>query len=660
MEGDKVIKLVRNEKGFKLYFKEQLVLYHDINNPCIKIGKGSANYKLKGHKFRIRGKLTESIPLKKFEIIENSEEVSGTNKIGIRFNEGNLLLELLCEVKNEFLEISLNLNDPTINRFWLTLGATPEEAIFGCGARFEDINLKGKKICSWVEDCSPVFRDYYTYFPLPTFISSECYFYHVDTYRYNEFDFSNHDHHQINVWGIPKKILLGKFTTLIELINKLSSLFGRQPNLPEWVFDGLILGIQGGKEIVKEKIEKARQSDIKICAAWCQDWQGIRMTSFGQQLFWNWKYNESRYPNLPKFIDELNKKGIKFLGYINPQLNTEGEQYKKEKNKDLFLKNENGEDCVIYTTDFPVVILDLNNPKTIGWIKSVVKNNMLGIGLSGWMADYGEYVPIDSKNHLEENSVEFHNKYPVLFAKLMYELLKEQNKLSDIFYFHRSGYIGSSKYMMCYWPGDQLVDWDQKLGLPSVIPCAINLGMCGIGHYCFDIGGFTTYGNYKRSKELFMRWAELSAFTLIMRTHEGNRPKENWQFDSDKETLTHLSIMVKIHSQLKPYLKHLVNEYQSSGLPPIRGIFMHYPDDETLYQLKYQYMLGRDLLIAPVIKPNLSKGRVYLPDDTWIHLWTKLEFKKGWHDIDAPLGKPLVFYRYGSDFSNLFNEISSF
>ncbi len=650
----------QKEDGFELYFNNQLIIKHDETNPCFKLGKGTARFKLKGHKFKIQEKLLEEFSLKHHELISFSNKGDSLSRLELSFSNANTKLTVEIEEKGNFLEIIPHYSDSSINRFWFFLNACPEEAIFGCGARFEKINLRGSIIHSWVEDCSPVFRDYYTYFPLPTFISSSNYFCHVDTCKYSEFNFEAPDYHVIHVWGIPKKIIICKQDNLISLIKELSNYFGRQPPLPDWVHDGIILGIQGGTQVVEEKIKIAEKAGIKICAVWCQDWQGIRMTSFGQQLFWNWKHDDTRYPNLPIFIKELNARGIKFLGYINTQLSTEGDLYKEGADKNYFLKNDNGEDYIIYTTDFPVAVLDLSNPNTLTWIKEIIKKHMLGIGLAGWMADYGEYVPVDAVNHARKEGECFHNEYPVIFAKIMHDLLKEEGKLDEIFYFHRSGYIHSSKYMMCYWPGDQLVDWDDKLGIGSVISCGISLGLCGIGNYHFDLGGFTTYGPYKRSKELFMRWAELSAFSLIMRTHEGNRPKDNWQFDGDSETLEHLSKMVKIHVHLKPYLLECEKEYQLTGIPPMRPLFLHYPKDSILHDLNFQYLLGRDLLIAPVIQPKKNQWNCYLPDDSWIHAWSGKRFKKGWYVVEAPLGRPPVFYRETSHHVGLFNELKNF
>jgi alpha-glucosidase len=648
-----------SDKSFKLFFNNYLFIDHNIKNPCFKLGLGTARYKMSHGHFKIKERLKDTINLTDYEIISQSE-----NELKIDFNFPGGTLNVIFLVVDSHLEIKPECTNSDINRFWISIVANEKEAIYGCGAQFSELNLRGKCVPLWVEEQGigrgdpPITGDWYTtYYPQPTFISSENYYCHIDTSFYSEFNFTQKNSHELYIWEIPKRILLGKYGTALKVVENLSTFLGRQPRLPDWVYDGVILGIQGGIDVVNEKIENSSKHNIKISAVWCQDWQGIRMTSFGKQLFWDWKFDENLYPDLSNFIEILNKNGIKFLGYINPFLAIEGELYKEASKQGYCIKNKDGNDYHLITTDFPTALLDLTNPKAIEWIKSIIKKNMIELGLNGWMVDYGEYLPTDAVLHSGISAEEFHNQYPVIWAKVIYDVLNETDNLKNLLYFTRSGYTHASKYTMLYWPGDQLVNWSLNDGIASVIPGGISLGICGIGYYHYDIGGYTTLTPFKRSKEVFLRWAELATFSMLMRTHEGNRPSENWQFDSDAETLEHLSRLIDIHVNLKPYLIHLSKEYQERGIPPMRGCFLHYEKDKKLHKIKYQFLLGRDLLIAPVIAPNVLKWKVYFPDDVWIHIWSGKEYRQGWNEIDAPLGNPPVFYRKVSKFSNIFENI---
>ena len=142
-----------------------------------------------------------------------------------------------------------------------------------------------------------------------------------------------------------------------------------------------------------------------------------------------------------------------------------------------------------------------------------------------------------------------------------------------------------------------------------------------------------------------------------MRTHEGNRPDDNWQFDSDEETISHFAWATRIHAKLSRYIKDLLEENATKGIPLMRPFFIHYEDDKEVYNLQYQYMFGRDLAVAPIYNEGQTIQKLYLPEDEWVYLWDGRQFGKGWVEIEAPIGKPAVFYRKQSPYKDIFEEI---
>ena len=224
----------------------------------------------------------------------------------------------------------------------------------------------------------------------------------------------------------------------------------------------------------------------------------------------------------------------------------------------------------------------------------------------------------------------------------------------------RAGGNGFQPYNKLLWAGDQCVDFSLHDGLASVIPAALSSGICGMGLHHSDIGGYTSLHGLKRTKELFMRWVEMAAFTPVMRTHEGNRPKDNFQFDQCNEVLKHLAEMVDIHVELKPYLKALVELNSEKGIPVQRPFFFHYESDANSYEIQYQYLLGEDILVAPVYEEGSQERKLYLPKDEWVHFFSGREFLGGeYMNIEAPIGKPPIFYRKNSKSISLFDKIAS-
>ncbi len=115
--------------------------------------------------------------------------------------------------------------------------------------------------------------------------------------------------------------------------------------------------------------------------------------------------------------------------------------------------------------------------------------------------------------------------------------------------------------------------------------------------------------------------------------------------------------MSKLYVYLKPYTNAILEEYYSKGLPPMRHPYLHYEKESKLLQFKYQYLYGRDLLVAPVIRPHVTTWKVFLPQDNWVHLWTGKEFTGGWVSVPSPIGNPPVFYRKNSEFAQFFAEL---
>ncbi|MGV9172756.1 MAG: alpha-glucosidase [Promethearchaeia archaeon] len=670
-----------NDQRLDLYFKDHLLFSHEKNHPILTVGMGHSKIKEKHGHFKIKDKVDEKLPLTTFNILSEKGDHSS-----IEFSNENTKIEMDCKIVNERLEITFNSSHKKFNRYWINLHATADEAIYGCGEQFSELNLREKKVPIWVSEQGIGRGDpkiitwllnlvakagghwYTSYHVQPSFVSSTNYYVHAESTVYAEFNFKKKSKHILYFWGNPKKLIINKFENSLDTVSGLAKLNGIQPKLPDWVYDGMWLAIQGkgGKKRVRERLQTALDAGIKVGAIWSQDWEGINVTKFGTQLFWDWKWNgggrEIRFPNFPDFVKEMNAKGFKYLGYINSFLHTEGDLYKIAKENDYCVKNQDGEDYMIYVTTFPAALVDLTNPEAYEWIKNVMKEHMIEeVGLSGWMSDYGEYMPMDSVLHSGISPEKYHNQYPVDWQKANYEAIKEAGKLGEIVYFTRSGYSHTSKYTTMEWGGDQLPTFSMDDGLASVIPAALSSGICGVGYHHTDIGGFTTFKPFfTRDKEVMMRWAEQSTFTMLMRTHEGNQPENNVQFDSDEEVLNHLARMSQIHVHLKPYLQSISQEYQDTGISPMRPLFLHYENDDKMHSIKYQYLFGRDLLVAPVIKEDKEEWEVYLPSNEWIHIWTKENFSKGWHKIKAPIGKPPVFYREGSKFTDLFEDLKNF
>lgn len=660
------------EDGFFIQIKGHDLLFHSSSQPLLAVGRGHATYDMYHGNFNIEDDLIEKFPLRDSNVTQTE---SGYN---IEFSDdGRYVVNVELREQDGRTVMRVQAQEPGLNRLWIRVPANPDETIYGGGEQFSHFNLRGKKFPLWVSeqgvgrnkrslstflaDAQRSGGDYYTtYFPQPTYVSSQKYALHVNHSVYMEFDFRKPDAHELLIWDGKAELVLMKQDNFLDLLSDLTGLLGRQPALPDWAYEGVWLGLQGGTELVLRKVSRAVAMGLKVTGIWAQDWEGKRITSFGKQLMWNWRCDDNLYPNLQKEIKNLEQKGIRFLGYINPFLVEAGDLFAEASKLGYLVKNQQGEDYQVVITTFPAAMVDLTNPEAVAWLKQVIRKNMIDFGLSGWMADFAEYLPTDAVLYSGESAEVLHNQWPVLWAKVNMEAVAEAGRLGDIVYFSRSGYSGMARYCTLIWAGDQNVDWSPDDGLPSVITAALSSGMSGIGLHHSDTGGYTTLFEMKRTKELFMRWAELGAFTPVMRTHEGNRPDDNWQFDSDDETLTHYARMSKVHATLKEYLQAAADEHVQFGYPVQRPLFFHYEEDPPSYSIQTEYLLGSDLLVAPILEEGADRREVYLPADDWVHLWTGKKYLatvQQIYSVEAQLGCPPVFYRQGSPFASLFGRI---
>jgi alpha-glucosidase len=446
--------------------------------------------------------------------------------------------------------------------------------------------------------------------------------------------------------------------TPLELVEKHTVITGRLQPLPDFAY-GVILGMRGGKKYAEEVLAKCIEHGAPISALWIEDWQGRRGKNGGPPLWWRWYPDESVYPDFKNWANELKERGIALMGYANPFLSAdEGNPlYVEGRENNYFIKNQDGSDYISYFfsgKEYTYVCVDLTNEEAFAWLKDRMRTGMIENGLSGWMADYGEYIPLTAKAK-EDDIVKAHCELPMLWAKLNSELIDETGNRGNILAFHRSAGMGSNKYATAYWAGDQNPTLDTYDGLASSISALVTGGISGMAINHTDIGGFTTLitpiYNLVRKKEVMFRWLEYGAFTPVFRTHDGNyaNPK-NYQFYYDEDGYEFYAKMARIHNNLKFYFKSLEKDMVEKGYPMTRALWLHYPEDPECRKIQYQYLLGQDILVTPVTKEGVTEMEGYIPKGEWILPYDGSVLKGGsYQKIPAKMGQPSVLVRKGSN-----------
>ena len=499
----------------------------------------------------------------------------------------------------------------------------------------------------------------------------------LDTYEYSEFDFRDDDVSTIHVYADQMKALMSHRPTLPELLGNITQYTGRMNPLPDWSHKGAVIGIQGGavkfdknnqptggQYRIQQAVSQLNEMGAPLSAVWIQDWVGKRTNLIGSFLWWDWQVDRSSYPDWESMIASLEQKyGVKTLSYINPFLVQRPEQpslFDTAINLDVLVPDDDqpGMPYIQKIIVFDAGLLDLFNPASRDWIKSIIKERILAAGVRGYMADFAEAYPI-----LSAKDVAFHNQYPELWAQLHQEVMEETGLAQETLIFGRSGFTKSPGKTQLFWLGDQTTTWDKNDGIKSALIGLLSSGLSGQSLNHSDIGGYAalTPLGIKRSKQLFMRWAEMNAFSPFFRTHEGNAPDKNHQYNSDEETLAHFVKFSKVFAALFGYRKALMKEAKLKGWPLARPM-VFYHNETQARNIWQQYYFGPDILVSPVLDassrpkqgPDVS---ITLPQGNWRHLWTgaRYQIRDGFADIKipAPLGKPPVFLRESSTESSL-------
>ncbi len=573
--------------------------------------------------------------------------------------------------------LDIRVVDPQYDRLRVAFHAQPGECVWGGGEQMSYLALNGRSFPIWTSEpgvgrdkSTELTRrmdaegmaggDYWnTNYPQPTFLTSRWLAVHLDATCYSVLDFTDPAVHAVDVWSGTARFELFASDGPQGLVAQLSTRFGRQPELPDWAIGGAIVGLKSGASSF-DRLERIIDAGAAVSGLWCEDWAGIRETTFGRRLFWDWHSgarSADRYPGLAARIADLDARGIRFLAYANPYIAVDGDLYEEARAGGHFCLNLHDDDVHhVDFGEFDCGVVDFTRAETRVWFaERILGQEMLDIGISGWMADFGEYLPTNLRLADGSDAMEAHNRWPVLWAEVNARALASRGKTGDAVFFMRAGFSGVQRHCPLLWAGDQSVDFTRHDGIGTVITGALSAGLVGNAYSHSDCGGYTSLHGNVRTPELMERWCELAAFAPVMRSHEGNRPDDNLQYDSNDALLACFARWSRVHAHLAPYVRHLCQEASTVGLPAQRPMFLHYPDDPALFTLQDQFLYGADLLVAPVIEAGARKRQVILPGEgVWRHCWTGEDFAPGAHTISAPIGQPPVFYRPGSDFALLF------
>ncbi|MEA2428210.1 MAG: sulfoquinovosidase [Thermoleophilaceae bacterium] len=303
----------------------------------------------------------------------------------------------------------------------------------------------------------------------------------------------------------------------------------------------------------------------------------------------------------------------------------------------------------------PAVLLDVTDPGARAWWESRIRHG-LDLGADGFMQDFGEQVQVDMRFADGSTGAEMHNRYPKLYHALTRAVLDRyahEHPGRQFFWYTRAGYSGTPgapASETSNFPGDETTDWSRSSGLASLTTDMLNRAIGGAYGFNADIGGYFDVGPYQpTTKELFLRWAEWSALSPVFRLHgsAGAGTHAPWSFDRDTVRVYRAITALRLHAA-----RYILSQWRAAartGVPLTRPLWLAYPGDPEAAKQDQEWLLGPDVLVAPVVVEGVTARDVYFPRGCWEAGDTGERHQGPAHArVAAPLARLPYFFRCGS------------
>ena len=456
--------------------------------------------------------------------------------------------------------------------------------------------------------------------------------------------------------GLEPKDLLANYTTLT----------GRPPELPDWA-----LGFWQCKLRYKtqdEAMAVAREHTKRGHPMDCLVIDFFHWTKMGE-----WTFREDEFPDPSAMAAELKSMGIAPMVSVWPSVNANAETYGTFVQNGWLVDSRRGamDGSIFYDREpngmNPLRFYDATHPQARAFHWERVKRGYVDHGIHAFWLDANEpeMYPMHPDNlrfHLGDGR-DVANIYPFLHQQGYADGFAQEG-IDDGLLLSRCAWAGSQRFPLVLWSGDVKSTFAD---LRRQLTAGLNMALSGISWWTTDIGGFKGGDiNDPAFRELLVRWFQWGAFCPVFRLHGfrqdaerdprfghefsfGGADNEVWSYGPEVEAI--LGQYMQMRERMRPYLRKLMADTSTHGLPPMRPLLVDFPDDEKVAGISDAYMFGDDLLVAPVLDAGAETRQVYLPKGAdWQCGWTGQRYEGG-QEITAacPLERVPLFGRARAD-----------
>jgi len=534
------------------------------------------------------------------------------------------------------------IDDPTgVHHLSVQLSLGVGENVYGLGERFTSFVKNGQTIEIWNEDGGTSSEQAYK--NIPFYLTNGGYGVFInhtgkvsmevasEAVEKVQFSVERQDVEYLVIYGPTPKEILTKYTALT----------GRAPLLPEWSF-GLWLSTSFvtdyDEATVKSFIDEMKTRDIPLSVFhfdcfWMREFQWC-----------DFAWDPRTFPDPAGMLKRLKADGLKISLWINPYIGQASPLFAEARDLGYLLKREDGSTWQWDLWQAGNAIVDFTNPAAVAWFQSKLRP-LLEMGVDCFKTDFGERIPTDVVYHDGSNPEQMHNLYTQLYNKAVFDLLKEHSE-KDAIVFARSATVGGQT-MPVHWGGDNTSSFES---MAESLRGGLSLGLSGFGYWSHDIGGFE--GN--PDPAVFKRWVAFGLLSSHSRLHGNESVRVPWAFDEEAVEVTRKFAHLK--QKLMPYLMDTMRNVNATGAPMMRAMLVEFPEDRTCWTLDQQYMLGPDLLVAPVFNAH-GTVEFYLPAGIWTNFFTGASIDGGrWVTETHGFDSLPLYVRAGSQLLNLIGK----
>jgi alpha-D-xyloside xylohydrolase len=526
---------------------------------------------------------------------------------------------------------------------WLLGCLGKDEHLWGTGERFNGTNQRGRLVRIWAIDrwCQ---TEGNSYVPIPFVVSSGGWAILLNRYESSEMDLgsTSPEYWRISLDYAPLDVYLFLDAGPAAILDKLGALTGRAPLPAEWT-----LGVHVCRHGRLREFS-TREGVMNMVRA--MDEHRLPWSSV---ILEGWRaFDASTHDELKSLVAELHARGKKVL--VKDACGRLWDPSGWGAMPDYLVRSADGatsiEESASYNPeDAPnrraSSYLDLTNPAAVRWWTESVWGRLVGeFGVDGAKIDFCEQFPEwESLRFADGRSPRgMHHLYPVLYNTMMYRLFAKLRPEGGMC-FSRGGSTGAHLYPFI-WCGDQLREWRF---LKAILSALLSAGLSGVPFLCHDLAAYMPTKDPAANPEdrVFARGTEMGCFTVNMQTHGTvTRP-----YDFPSPITDIYRLYSQMHYALVPYLREQAAVSCRTGLPLTRHLVLGWPEDRTAWDCEDEYLLGSDLLVAPVLD-NLDERDVYLPAGRWESLFGRevLEGPRTILRYPVPIDRIPVFIRAGA------------